>query len=140
MDFNGYRSGFRSNQAHSQSAAGRFSVTAQGGKGWGYTTTLKTRDGGLGRTETPGKFRLRQLCRRPRADQRLDQPEFVVYPGIFLPEPGVFHKVLLEVSQSRHGITCFIRSLAIASARRGVLRDFFSNTCKITTRRPVAVT
>ena len=47
---------------------------------------------------------------------------------------------LLQILQSCHSITCFIRSLAVASACSGVSRDFFANTYRTTTRRAAAVT
>ena len=74
------------------------------------------------------------------ANQRLNQRELVIGPRVLIPELGILHEPLLEVLQFRHHVTCFIRSLAVASARRGVLRDFFAKTCSTTTRRPAAVT
>jgi len=47
-------------------------------------------------------------------NQCLDQPELVIGPGLLFPEFRIFHKALLEVFQSRHGVTCFMRSRAVA--------------------------
>ena len=60
--------------------------------------------------------------------------------AVLLPEFRVFHEAFLQVLQFRHGVTCFMRSLAVASARRGVLCDFFAKTRSTTTRCCAAVT
>jgi len=127
-------------QAHRQPRAGRLGIAAQGGKGGRHPATLQACDGGLGRTEAAGELDLRQFRRRAGAHQRLDQCELVIGSRVLLPELGILHEAPLQILQSRHGITCFIRSLAVASARCGVFRDFFANTCSTTTRRSAAVT
>ena len=127
-------------QTHGKPRARRIGVAAQRRQGRRYPAALQPRDRRLRRAEPPRKLRLRQLRRRTGTHQRLDQRELVVGPRILLPELRILHEALLQLLQLRHRITCLIRSLAVANVRRGVLRDFLTNTCGTTTRRPVAVT
>ena len=109
-------------QAHRQPRTGRLSIAAQGGQGRRYPAALQPCDGGLGRPQALG-----ELC-----------PVSVSPPCGRAPTPRsarTRHRLA-----RRHSTTCFIRSLAVASARRGVFRDFFANTCRTTTRRSAAVT
>ncbi|MYD95882.1 MAG: hypothetical protein F4X98_00660 [Gammaproteobacteria bacterium] len=70
----------------------------------------------------PNIFRLRELCRRPGADEHLDRRVLVIDPRAFLPKLRVVHETLLQFSWLRHHVTCLTRCLAVARARRGVLR------------------
>ena len=73
--------------------------------------------------------------------KRLDQEGiFFVTPRILLAKRWVLHETLFQVLQLRHSLTVFIRSLAVANPRRGVRREVLANTCRTTTRQPVAVT
>ena len=76
----------------------------------------------------------------PHGREPAPRSAHLVDARVFLPELRVFHEARLQILQLRHVITCLIRSRAVASARRGVLRDFFVKTCSTTTRRPTAVT
>ena len=105
-----------------------------------HLAALHPRDRRLRRAERTGDRCLRELRRRPGADQCLDQRVLLVHPRVLLPELRVLHETLLQVLRLRHRVTCLMPSLAVLSARRGVLPDFFAKTRNNSNCRPVAVT
>ena len=127
-------------KAHGQRLARCFGVEAKGHDGRRHPVIFQPRDRRLGRFKATGKFHLSQLRGGAGANQRRDERGFLVASGELLPEFRIFHEPRLQIIQLNHVITCLTHFRAVASARPGVLRDFFAKTWSTTTRRFAAAT
>ena len=130
-------SAVRRDKAHGQPRAGCFGVAAQP---WRRTATparppaARPRTGSCRAVGQAPPASVSPPCGRGfSASMSAYSSSARAYSSV---ELGILHEARLQILQLRHVVTCLIRSLAVARARRGVLRDFFAKTCSTTTRRP----
>jgi len=113
---------------HDQPRTGRLGEGSKTGKRPQPPTAVQPRDNRPGHARSPGKFRPGRFRGHAGAHRHLDQRVPIVNSRMFFPEPGIPHEAVLQILQFRHGVTCPIRCLAVASARRGVSCDFLTKT------------